>query len=123
MRLAHARRTEEQHVGRLADEGQRSEVAHLALVDRGLEAEVELIERALARQMREPRASAQVTLPPGRGLGAEEIGQEVGVGQLLLRRRFESPIQHRGGFGQAELLERLPGLGRGDHRPAPTSAS
>ena len=49
MRLADARRAEEQHVGRLADEGQRGEIADLALVDRWLEPEVKLIERALKR--------------------------------------------------------------------------
>ena len=123
MRLADARRAEEQDVGRLADEGQPGEVADLALVDRWLEAEIKLVERALKRQVGQPGASAKIPLAPDRGLGAQQIGQEVGVRQLLLGRRFQPPVEHRGGFGEPQLLKRLPGLGRGDHRPAPTSAS
>src|SRR5207253_10222494 len=64
MRLADARRAEEQDVGRLADEGQRGEVADLALVDRWLEAEIKLVERALKRQVGQPGASAKIPLAP-----------------------------------------------------------
>ena len=64
----------------------------------------------------------QVALAAGGRLGAEQIGQEVGVGRLLLGGGFEAAVQHRGGLGQPELLQVGAGLFERDHRGTSTSA-
>jgi hypothetical protein len=44
VRLAHPARSQEDHVAGFVDEPQRSQLSDLALLDRGLESEVELVE-------------------------------------------------------------------------------
>jgi hypothetical protein len=68
VRLAHARRPEEEDVGRLADEGEGGELLDLALVDRGLKAEVELVQGAVKWQMGQPGPGSEVPLPPDAAL-------------------------------------------------------
>src|SRR3954453_6830095 len=51
MRLPDSRRTEQDDVGSLMNEAQRTQLADLPFVDRGLEAEVELFERLHIGQM------------------------------------------------------------------------
>ena len=83
MRLADARWAEEEDIRRLADEGQRGQVADLTLVDRRLEAELKLVERALKRQVGQPGARAQVALTAGGGLLFA-----IGLGLSLYRDRL-----------------------------------
>ena len=105
------------------DERQRGQLFDLALVDRGLEGEVEAVQGALERQMGQAHAGAQVALTPGGGLHAEQVDQELGVGQLLLGGGFQTCFEQGGGLLQPELLELRAGLLQGDHGRAPTSAS
>ena len=44
MGLTHSRRAQQHQIGRLADEGQAGQFPDLALVDGGLEAEIELLQ-------------------------------------------------------------------------------
>jgi hypothetical protein len=70
----------------------------------------------------EPGAGTQVALSPGGGLAAEQVSEEVGIGQLLLRGDLGPRVEDGGGFGEAELLELLAGPRRGDHRLLPTTS-
>ena len=121
MRLAHAGRAEEQDIGRFGHEGQGGELLDLALIDRWLKSEVKLVERALKWQMGQACPGPEVPLASDARLAGQKIGQEVSVGQLLLRGRLEPALQDSRRLHEAEMLEGLPGLRRGDHRPAPTS--
>jgi len=122
MCLADAWWAEQQDVGRLSHEGHRGELAHLPLVDAGLKREVELVQRALEREVGEVRARAQVALASRAGLDAEQVGQEVGVADLLLGSVVEPTLEHCRGLGQPELLEVLVRLCQ-RHHLVPTSAS
>src|SRR5688572_10852900 len=76
----------------------------LALVDRRLEGEVEVLEGALKREMREPRPSNEVPRTPRSHFDAEQIGEEIRVRQLAFRRRLQPGFQHLGGLGEPQLL-------------------
>lgn len=123
VRLADAGRPEQEDIGGLGDEGEGGEVPDLALVDRRLEAKVELLERAVKRQVRQARAGAQVALPPGGRLRTQQVGEEVGVRQLLLGGGLQATVEDGGGFGEAEVFQVLAGLRGGDHRTVSRSRS
>src|SRR5690606_27876610 len=101
---------------------QGGEFTDLALVDRRLKTEIELLKRAVKGQMGQARAGTQVALPTGSDLDAQQIDEEVGIGQLTLRRRLQAGIEHLGGRGQPQLLKLLAGLLQADHSRL-TSAS
>ena len=117
--LAHPRRTEKQHVGRLSHEGQLRQLSHLPLVDGGLEAEVEVLQRLVKGQVRQTGPRLQVALPPGRRLDGQQIRQKLGVGDLPVRRLLQALVQHRGGTVQPEAFEIMAGLLKGDHGRSP----
>ena len=53
--------------------------------------------------MGQPGTGAQVALPAGGRLGAEQVGEELGVGQLLLRRHRQPALQHGSRLVQSEV--------------------
>src|SRR5262249_59251567 len=74
------------------------------------------------RQVGEPGAGAKIALASCGGLAAEQVGEEVGIWQLLLRSEFKARVEDGGGLGETELLKVLAGLRRGDHRALPTTS-
>jgi len=86
MRLAHARRSEQQHVVAALDVAAGREFADHLRIDRGLELEVEALERLVEREARHAGAHRQVLLGLGAHLDAEHLIDEVGVGELALCR-------------------------------------
>ena len=80
-------------------------VANLALVDRRLEVEVEPLQSAPEREVRELRAGDKVALSPRAGLYGKEIRKEVSVRKLLARRFIKPCLQYRCGFVEPQLFE------------------
>ena len=82
-RLADARRADEQHVGLVFDEAQRGEVLDQAAVQRGLGAEVELVERAAGGELGEAQPALQAALLDRGDFVGEQVVQELGVAGLV----------------------------------------
>ena len=75
-------------------------------------------------EVRQVGASAQVAFASRRDLQAEKVGQQIGVGQLLVGRGVESAVEDVGGVGQPKLAQVEAGLLERDHgAPSPTSAA
>lgn len=72
MRLTDARRPQPQGVRGLGYEGQRGEVTDVAFIDGGLEAEIELLERPLKRQVGQACARPQIALAPRRDVAPKQ---------------------------------------------------
>jgi len=66
--------------------------------------------------MSQARSGLEVTFTPGYRLDAEQVDQEVDVGELLVRRSLQSAIQYFRRLSQSELLKVQPRLFQGDHR-------
>ena len=71
MGLAHAGRSQEQDVAGLGDEGQVGQFLDQALVDGGLEGEVELLQGALEGQVGQAGSRGQIPFPAGGHLGSQ----------------------------------------------------
>ena len=93
MSFSHAGRPQQNDVGSFMHEPQRAQFADLPLVDRGLKAEIELIECLHVRQVSQLQPGLQVTLPSRIGFRAHHFEQEVGVGRFLLRCAFQQCFQ------------------------------
>ena len=65
----------------------------------------------------------QVPLPSGTHLGAQELGQHLRIGQLLVGRGVQGVVQDFDGLLETQGLQVLAGLFQGDHRAPPTAAS
>jgi hypothetical protein len=61
------------------NETQCSELAHLAFVNRGLKAEIKLLEGFQKRQMRELQTRPQITRPARFDFASEQLIQEIGI--------------------------------------------
>ena len=88
----------------------------MPFVDRGLEAKVELLQGALEGQVGHPGLGGEVALPAGGHFSAQQLGQHVGVGQLLVGRGVQRVVQDLDGLLEAQGLQVLAGLFQGDHR-------
>lgn len=106
--VAHAGWAEQDHVGGARHEGERGQLADLALVDRGLKGEVALGKRLVKRQVRKPRLGLEVPLSAGLKLRIEQVGEEVDVGHLLGCGRLQATLQHCGRLLQAKGRQLVP---------------
>ena len=95
----------------------------LALVDRGLEVEIELLDGALEGKMRELGSRGEVALAASVDLHAQQLGEHLRVGQLLAGRRVQSVIERFGSLLEPQALQVLTSLLQGDHRTPPSAAS
>ena len=121
MGLTHSRRSQQHQIGRLGHEGQAGQLPYLALIYGGLEAEIELLQGTVKGQMGQPGAGLEVPFPPSGGFNAQQVRQHLRVGELLLGRQVQPVVQHRRRLGQSQLLQVLPGLFQGHHRPPPAT--
>ena len=121
--LAHAGRSQHQDVDGLSDGGQSRQFFDLALVYGGLEVEVELFQGALEREVRQLGPGGEVAFPAGGDLGAQELGQHLGVGQSLVGRGVQSVVQDLQGLLETQGFHVLTGLLHGDHAAPPTTRS
>ena len=121
--LAHTGRSEQQDVGGFGDEGEAGQLLDLALVDGGLEGEVELLQGALEGQMCELGSRGEVVLPAGVDLHAQQLGEHLRVGQLLAGGRVQRMVERFGSLLEPQALQMLTGLLQGDHRTPPRAAS
>ncbi len=117
--LADAGWAEQQDVGGIGHERHGRKLTDLALVDRGLEGEVELGQGPLEGQMGESGAGGEVAGAAGGSLSPEEVGEQVGVRGLLLGGGFQAAVQDGGGLSETQLFEILTGLFERDHRTTP----
>ena len=93
MRFAHAGRSEQQHVVGIGDEAAGGQFAHHLRLDRGLKLEVEALQALVERKARHGRLHRRVALLLGRQLAAEQLLQQVAVGQLFLARILQQQGQ------------------------------
>ena len=78
--LSYAWCAQQQEVGGVRHEGHARQLPDLALVDGGLEAEVELLQGTMEGQVGQPSAGRQVSLSPCRRLDAQQVRQHLGGG-------------------------------------------
>src|SRR5690606_730263 len=94
--LAGPRRADQDHVLAVLEEAQRPEVAHEPAVDRGLEVEVELLERLLVRGGRKALEQLDLALAALLEFDLEEARAEVQVAGLLPGAGLSDPVDHPG---------------------------
>ena len=98
MRLAYAGRSEQQHVLGVGDVTGGGQLAHDLRIERGLELEVEALERLLEGEVGHADAQGRVAIMLAGQFGREQLFEKVAVGEILLG----------GGFQQrGEPLDRL----------------
>lgn len=73
VRFAHAGRPQENQIAGIMDESQAPQFANLALINRGLKGEVELLERLHKRQVRQLQARPQIPTAARVNLAAEQF--------------------------------------------------
>ena len=93
------------------------------LVDGGLEAEVELLQGALEGEVSQPGSSGEIAFPAGADFGAQEFGQHLGIGQLLVGGGVQGIVQDFHRLLEAQGLQVLAGLFQGDHATPPATSS
>jgi len=107
-RLANAGRPDDDQIGSLIDEAQRGEVFDQAPVERGLGAEVELLDRFARRELGEAQASLEAALFDGVDFGGEQLVQELGVAGFVVFggfQRWGEPVGD-GGAGAGRRVAR-----------------
>ena len=104
VRFTHTGRSEQQHVVGIGDEAAGGQLAHYLRVNRGLKLEIEAFQALVERKARHGRLHRRVALLFGRQLSAEQLLQQVGVGELFLARLLQQLRQLRGCTHQFELL-------------------
>src|SRR5919201_6720836 len=90
MTLPHPGRTQQQHVIAALDIAPGGELADLLGIDRGLELEVEALERLLEREARHRDAHLMVLVGFRVELAGQQLVEEVGVGNFLFRRLLQA---------------------------------
>ena len=123
MRLAHAGRSEQQQVGGLGHKGQVGQFLDLPLVDGRLEPEVELLQGPPEGEMRDPCPRGEIPLPARDHFNAQQAGQHLGVGQLLVGGGVQAIVQCLDGLLESQALQVLAGLFQGNHRSPPAASS
>src|SRR5437867_8830679 len=103
--LADTRRTQEQDIVAVGDEPAGGQLLDHLGVNRGLELEVEAVERFLEREASHGGLHGRVPFVLGGDLAAEEILQEVAVREVLLARLLQEGGQFLGEPGEAQALE------------------
>ncbi len=109
--------------GGFGDEGEVGQLLDLALIDGGLEAEVELLDGALEGQMRQLGPRGEVALTASADLHPQQLGEHLRVGQLLAGGRVQRVVERFGSLLEPQTLQMLTGLLQGDHRTPPAAAS
>ncbi len=89
MRLAHAGRSEQQHVLGVGDVTRGGQLAHDLRIERGLELEVEALERLLEGKVGHADAHGRVAILLADQLGREQLFEEVAVRELSFGRGFQ----------------------------------
>ena len=114
----------------LADPGAGGQRLDAALLDRGLEGEVEIAQRLAHGQAGEPQRGLDAPQLALGGLGGEQPIEEAVRRQILLDRLLQELGQPLGGVPQADLLELGTGrvevdlrFGPGGHRATSVSAA
>jgi len=103
--LAGAGRPDEQEVGLLVDEAQGGELVDEAPIERGLGAEVELLQGLGGWEPGEPQAAGEAALL-GRGdLDVEQVVQKLGVAGLVALGALERGRELLGRGGELEVGE------------------
>ena len=93
------------HVGLVLDEAQRREVFDEAPVQRGLGAEVELLERAAGGELGEAQAALEAALLDRVRLRGRAGRQELGVGGLVALGVLERGRELLGDGAQAQVVD------------------
>ena len=104
-RLANAGRADQQQIGLVLDEPQRREVLDQAAVQRGLGAEVELVERVAGGELGEAQSALEAALLDGVDFVGEQVVQELGVGGLVALGLLERGRELLGDGAQAQVVE------------------
>src|SRR5579872_2041459 len=89
MRFPDAGRSEQDYIAGFMNEAQCSELAHLAFVNRGLKAEIKLLEGFQKRQMRELQTCPQIPCSARFDFASEQLIQEIGIARFGLRGLFQ----------------------------------
>ena len=121
--LAHARRSQQQHVAGLGDEGQVGQFLDQALVDGGLETEVKLLEATLEGQVGQPGSGSEVAFPTGGDFHAQQFGQHLRVRQLPVGRGVQGVVQDFHRLLETQGFQMLTSLFQGDHATPPATSS
>ena len=119
MRLADARRPEENDIAAIVKEAQRRQLVDEALVDRGLLLEIEVLEPLRIRETCELQTEPHCSLVPMPQLAVEQIAEEMGVRPLLCGGLLRHLVELRMGDFEPELLKSVRRLllVRDTHRP------
>jgi len=120
VRLAHAWWTEEDHVAVIVEEAQRLHLAYLALVDTGLESEVELVQCLDCWKTRHTSACLQQALASRGSLAFQQLSEELRVGHLPLGDPLQVGVENRLHIGESERVEQL-GKTLCNHDASPSS--
>ena len=106
-----------------ATKGQIGQFLDQPLVDGGLKGEVELLQSALEGEMGHPGLGGEVALPAGSDLGAQQFGQHLGIGQLLVGGGVQGVVQDLDRLFEAQGFQVLTDLFQGDHATPPATSS
>ena len=125
MRLADARRSEQQHVLAIGDPAGAGELTDLLGIDRGLRREVKAGEVAHEREARELQRHLDAPLVLAGNLALAEQDEGLAQAQLLPAGFVEQPIELIADGGELESREHIgQAIGSGMHqKPPPSSAS
>ena len=96
---------DQQAVGFLLDEPECREVLDEPAVEGGLRVEVELLERLVSGELREPHPPVESALLGGFDLDGQQVVQEPGVAGLLLLGGLQRRCQRVGCGGELEVGE------------------
>jgi hypothetical protein len=114
-------RPQQNHVASLVNEAQRAQLAHLPLVDRRLEAEIELFESLDVGQVRQLQSRLEIALASRFDLRGQHVQQEVAITRLVLRGLLEQAFQPPLHGSQRQHAERFPEPFDNRHRPPPAA--
>ena len=125
MRFAHARRAEDEDVFGLAEEARRRQLAHEALIDGGLECEVEIVERLHRRKVRDLQAHGDPRPLLRVDLLSQDAVEEIEIGRLGAGGVIEHGVEALGDVPEPQACELLDHAGVNDdaHWPPSTTAA
>ena len=123
MRLPDAGRPEQNDVLAVGDESALCELLKPLLVDRGLEGEIEALERLDVRELGQSRSNGDVLFLFGGHFLREELVEEVGIGEVVLGRFLESGLQPLVDPVQPEMAEVVLDLREAHSMPPSTRRS
>src|SRR5215204_4688252 len=107
MRLADTGRPEDQHILGAADKAAGRQLTDQALIDRGLELELELLERLHRREVRDLHAHGDALALFGLDLLSQHLVEEIKIGRLTFGGLIEDCVEALGDEPETEPLEMI----------------